>query len=52
VVGGVAIAVPSGVAAPGDVLGVSLVAIAAMTLPHVAVVAWLDGRQRVWQSMR
>ena len=52
VVGGVAIAVPSGVAAPGDVLGVSLVAIAAMTLPHVAVVAWLDGRQRVWQWVR
>ena len=52
VVGGVALAVPSGVAAPGDVLGVSLVAIAAMTLPHVAVVAWLDGRQRVWRSAR
>ena len=51
VVGGVGLAVPSGVAAPGDVLGVSLVAIAAMTLPHVVVVAWLDGQQRVWQSV-
>lgn len=49
VVGGVGLAVPSGVAAPGDVLAVSLVAIAALTLPHVVVVAWLDGRQRVWR---
>ncbi len=49
VVGGVAVAVPYGVAAPGDLLAVSLVAIAAMTLPHVAVVAWLDGRQGVWR---
>ena len=49
VVAGVALAVPYGVAAPGDLLAVSLVAIAAMTLPHVAVVAWLDGRQGVWQ---
>ncbi|MFC6752892.1 Brp/Blh family beta-carotene 15,15'-dioxygenase, partial [Halorubrum tibetense] len=50
VVGGVALAVPYGVAAPGDLLGVSLVAIAAMTLPHVAVVAWLDGRQGIWRA--
>ncbi len=50
VVGGVALAVPYGVAAPGDLLAVSLVAIAAMTLPHVAVVAWLDGRQGVWRG--
>ncbi len=50
VVAGVALAVPYGVAAPGDLLAVSLVAIAAMTLPHVAVVAWLDGRQGVWQA--
>jgi Brp/Blh family beta-carotene 15,15'-monooxygenase len=49
VVGGVALAVPSGVAGAGDVLAVSLVAIAALTLPHVAVVAWLDGRQGVWR---
>ncbi|WP_281194712.1 Brp/Blh family beta-carotene 15,15'-dioxygenase [Halorubrum sp. F4] len=49
VVGGVGLAVPSGVAAPGDVLAVSLVAIAALTLPHVVVVAWLDGKQRMWR---
>ncbi|TKX76060.1 Brp-like protein [Halorubrum sp. GN11_10-6_MGM] len=49
VVGAVGVAVPAGVAAPGDVLAVSLVAIAAMTLPHVAVVAWLDRRQAVWR---
>jgi Brp/Blh family beta-carotene 15,15'-monooxygenase len=49
VVGAVGVAVPAGVAAPGDLLGVSLVAIAAMTLPHVVVVAWLDRRQGVWR---
>lgn len=49
VVAAVGGAVPAGVAAPGDLLAVSLVAIAAMTLPHVAVVAWLDRRQGVWR---
>ncbi|OTE99102.1 Brp/Blh family beta-carotene 15,15'-dioxygenase, partial [Halorubrum sp. SD612] len=49
VVGAVGVTVPAGVAAPGDLLAVSLVAIAAMTLPHVAVVAWLDRRQAVWR---
>ena len=50
VVAGVGAAVPSGIVAPGDVLAVSLVAIAALTLPHVVVVAWLDGSQGVWRS--
>ena len=49
VVGAVGLSVPAGVAAPGDLLAVSLVAIAAMTLPHVVVVAWLDRRQGVWR---
>ena len=49
VVAAVGLSVPAGVAAPGDLLGVSLVAIAAMTLPHVVVVAWLDRRQGVWR---
>jgi Brp/Blh family beta-carotene 15,15'-monooxygenase len=49
VVGAVGVSVPAGVAAPGDLLAVSLVAIAAMTLPHVAVVTWLDRRQAVWR---
>ncbi|ELZ45342.1 Brp-like protein [Halorubrum coriense DSM 10284] len=49
VVGAVGVSVPAGVAAPGDLLAVSLVAIAAMTLPHVVVVAWLDRRQGVWR---
>ncbi|MDZ7745359.1 MAG: Brp/Blh family beta-carotene 15,15'-dioxygenase [Halobacteriales archaeon] len=30
------------------VVGLYLVLIAALTLPHVAVVAWMDMRQRVW----
>jgi len=55
VVAAVGLAVPRGPAAagavaPGDALAVSLVAIAALTLPHVAVVAWLDHRQGVWRS--
>jgi Brp/Blh family beta-carotene 15,15'-monooxygenase len=49
VVGAVGVSVPAGVAAPGDLLAVSLVAIAAMTLPHVVVVAWLDRQQAVWR---
>ncbi|WP_424013731.1 Brp/Blh family beta-carotene 15,15'-dioxygenase [Halorubrum xinjiangense] len=49
VVGAVGVSVPAGVAAAGDLLAVSLVAIAAMTLPHVVVVAWLDRRQGVWR---
>ncbi len=49
VVAAVGLTAPSGVAAPGDLLAVSLVAIAALTLPHVVVVAWLDRRQGVWR---
>ncbi|GAB3707667.1 Brp/Blh family beta-carotene 15,15'-dioxygenase [Halorubrum pallidum] len=55
VVAAVGLAVPrgpaaGGVIAAGDALAVSLVAVAALTLPHVAVVAWLDRRQGVWRS--
>ncbi|EMA60331.1 Brp/Blh family beta-carotene 15,15'-dioxygenase [Halorubrum lipolyticum] len=49
VVGAVGLSVPAGVAAPGDLLAVSLVAIAALTLPHVVVTAWLDRKQGVWR---
>ncbi len=52
VVVAVALAVPAGVASGGDLLAVSLVAIAALTLPHVAVVAWLDAEQGVWRAGR
>lgn len=48
VVAAVGLAVPSEVAAPGDLLAASLVAIAALSLPHV-VVAWLDRQQGVWR---
>ncbi|WP_256418356.1 Brp/Blh family beta-carotene 15,15'-dioxygenase [Halorubrum laminariae] len=56
VVAAVGLAVPrgpevaAGTVSPGDALAVSLVAIAALTLPHVAVVAWLDRRQGLWRS--
>ncbi|WP_144927431.1 Brp/Blh family beta-carotene 15,15'-dioxygenase [Halorubrum salsamenti] len=46
---GVGLAAPAGVAAPGDLLAASLVGIAALTLPHVVVTAWLDRRQGVWR---
>ena len=38
--------------ASGDVLAVYLVGIAAVTVPHVAVVAWMDVRQGVWRPTR
>ncbi len=44
----VGLAVPAGVATPLDLLGVALVGIAALTLPHVAVVGWLDRKQGIW----
>ncbi len=50
VVGLVAVAVPAGVADGGSLLAVALVAIAAMTLPHVVVVAWLDIEQGIWSN--
>ncbi len=49
VVAAVAVVAPAGIVAPGDLLAASLVAIAAMTLPHVVVVAWLDGKQGTWR---
>lgn len=48
VFGGLYLAVPN---APGDragLLGLYLVGIAVLTLPHVAVVTWMDLRQGVW----
>jgi Brp/Blh family beta-carotene 15,15'-monooxygenase len=45
---GLYLAVPT---APGDragLLGLYLVGIAVLTLPHVAVVTWMDRRQDVW----
>lgn len=35
--------------ADGDLLAVYLVGIAAVTVPHVMVVAWMDARQGVWR---
>ena len=49
VLAGIALSAPAGVAAPGDLLAASLVGIAALTLPHVAVTAWLDRREGVWR---
>ncbi|WP_123622233.1 Brp/Blh family beta-carotene 15,15'-dioxygenase [Halorubrum sp. CSM-61] len=46
---GVGLAAPAGIAAPGDLLAASLVGIAALTLPHVVVTAWLDRKQGVWR---
>jgi len=46
---GIGLAAPAGVAAPGGLLAASLVGIAALTLPHVVVTAWLDRRQGVWR---
>ena len=37
---------------PVESAGVYLVGIAALTVPHVVVVAWMDARQRVWTAAR
>ncbi|WP_435063487.1 Brp/Blh family beta-carotene 15,15'-dioxygenase [Halobaculum sp. EA56] len=48
VVAGVWAAAPRPSAGPEGLLAVYLVAIAVLTLPHVAVVTWMDLRQGVW----
>jgi len=47
-VGGLALLVPRTPTGLGDAVAVYLVAIAVLTLPHVAVVTWMDLRQGVW----
>lgn len=49
VVAGVWALAPRPAAGPEGLLAVYLVAIAALTLPHVAVVTWMDDRQGVWR---
>jgi Brp/Blh family beta-carotene 15,15'-monooxygenase len=48
--GGLALLVPASPAGLADLVGLYLVLIAALTLPHVAVVADLDRTQAVWTS--
>lgn len=42
--------VPAAPVGLADVVGLYLVVIAVLTLPHVAVVTWLDIEQRVWSG--
>ena len=44
-----ALAVPGGVETPLELVGAYLVLIAALTLPHTLIVAWMDGAQGVWR---
>ena len=48
VLGGVGLAVPQTPATVPDVLGLYLVTIAVLTLPHVVVVSILDAEQGIW----
>jgi Brp/Blh family beta-carotene 15,15'-monooxygenase len=48
VFGALAVAVPETPAGRTGLLGLYLVGIAVLTLPHVAVVTWMDLRQGVW----
>ena len=50
--GGLAALVPTGPAGVADLVGLYLVLIAALTLPHVVVVAHLDREQAVWTPGR
>ncbi|GAB6879369.1 Brp/Blh family beta-carotene 15,15'-dioxygenase [Halorubrum gandharaense] len=43
-----ALVVPGGVETPLELVGAYLVLIAALTLPHTLIVAWMDGVQGVW----
>jgi Brp/Blh family beta-carotene 15,15'-monooxygenase len=52
VVAGVWAVAPRPSAGPEGLLAVYLVAIAVLTLPHVAVVTWMDARQGVWRGRR
>jgi len=45
---GVYLVVPAPIEAPLDAVAAYLVLIAVLTLPHVAVVAWMDREQRLW----
>lgn len=47
---GLYFAVPSGAGDAGTLLGLYLVLISVLTLPHAVVVSWMDGRQGVWGS--
>lgn len=42
------LAVPATPTTPLDLLGLYLVGIAALTLPHVLVVTWMDRAQGIW----
>jgi Brp/Blh family beta-carotene 15,15'-monooxygenase len=46
--GGLYVAVPRSPGDPTGLLALYLVGIAALTLPHVVVVTWMDRRQGVW----
>ncbi|ARS91803.1 beta-carotene 15,15'-monooxygenase [Natrarchaeobaculum aegyptiacum] len=48
VLGGLALTVPQTPATPTDLLGVYLVCLAVLTLPHAAVVSLLDREQGLW----
>ncbi|MFB6176313.1 MAG: Brp/Blh family beta-carotene 15,15'-dioxygenase, partial [Halobaculum sp.] len=48
IVGALFLVVPDPATNPDALLAVYLVGIAVLTLPHVAVVTWMDRRQNVW----
>jgi Brp/Blh family beta-carotene 15,15'-monooxygenase len=47
--GGLYLAVPRPAGEPGSLLALYLVLISALTLPHAALVAYMDARQGVWE---
>jgi Brp/Blh family beta-carotene 15,15'-monooxygenase len=50
IIAGLAVVAPQSPRDPLELVGVYLVAIAAMTVPHVVIVAWLDREQGIWLS--
>ena len=50
--GGLYVLVPTPPGELGELVGLYLVLIAVLTLPHVVVVAWMDREQGVWSGLR
>jgi len=50
--GGLYVLVPTPPGVLGELVGLYLVLIAVLTLPHVVVVAWMDREQGVWSGSR
>jgi len=47
---GFGILVPASPSTPAELAGLYLVFVAVLTLPHVVIVTWMDGREGIWRG--